>query len=273
MTLALIDADSIYFRAACSGKNRKEIKTKIDNIMKDILYNCKTDKDNIMLAVKGKGNFRKDLYKDYKGNRKPLDEQIAKNLDIGHKYMMDKWKGVEADGMEADDLVCIWAYEAMEMERDYIICGIDKDLKQIPGKHYNFNKGLFDTVDEDRGNMNLMLQCLTGDTSDNIPGIKGIGPKKAEKILKDIPMESRWDVVKTTWFEMKAGDPTLSRRLLTMLTSWEEFEEITNDGNEDTTIEDKPETSECEQDVCEEGEDDVQVEGLHDVSGDNPEST
>lgn len=273
MTLTLVDADSIYFRAACSCRSKKDLKTKIDNQMKDLLFKCFSNKHKCMVAVKGKGNFRKDIYSDYKATRKPLDEKIQKYLDVGIEHMVSKWKAVHADGMEADDLVSIWAYEAMEMEQEYIICGIDKDLKQIPGKHYNYNKGIFDEVDEDTANMNLMLQCLTGDTSDNIPGIKGIGPKKAEKILKDIPMESRWKVVEMTWHEKQAGDPKLTKRLLTMLTSWEEFEELTNDGKEDTPCEDKPETSEREQDVCEEGEDDIQVEGLHDISGDDSKPT
>lgn len=265
MKLALIDADSIYFRAACSASNSRELKKKIDSIMNETLFNCGTVKDKAMVAVKGKGNFRKDIFKDYKATRKPLDEKIAKNLSIGHAHMLKKWNAVEADGMEADDLVSIWAHESKEMDVDYIICGIDKDLKQIPGHHYNFNKRIFDEVNEDQANMCLMLQCLTGDTSDNIPGIKGIGPKKAEKILKDIPMDSRWSVVETTWFEMKAGDPKLSKRLLTMLTSWEELEEVSNKGKDNDSCEDKSETSEREQDVCEEGEDDIQVKGLHDL--------
>lgn len=273
MKLALIDADSVYFRAACSCNSKRELRKKIDSLMNEILFNCVTTKENCMVAVKGKGNFRKDIYPDYKATRKPLDEKIAKNLNVGHEHMVKKWNAIEADGMEADDLVSIWAHEAKEKGIEYIICGIDKDLKQIVGHHYNFNKIEFDEVDEDRANLCLMMQCLTGDRSDNIPGIKGVGPKTAEKILKDIPLESRWDTVKMTWHEKRAGDPTLSRRLLTMLTSWEEFEELTNDGKEDTPCEDKPETSEREQDVCEKGEDDIQVEGLHDISGDDSEPT
>lgn len=273
MKLALIDADSIYFRAACSCNSKRELKKKIDNLMNEILFNCVTVKDNCMVAVKGKGNFRKDIYPDYKATRKPLDEKIAKNLNIGHEHMVKKWNAIEADGMEADDLVSIWAHEAKEKGIDYVICGIDKDLKQIVGLHYNFNKVEFDEVDEDKANLCLMTQCLTGDRSDNIPGIKGVGPKTAEKILKDIPPESRWATVQMTWHEKQAGDPTMSKRLLTMLTSWEEFEELTNDNKEDTPCEDKPETSEREQDVCEEGENDIQVEGLHDISGDNSEPT
>ena len=140
--------------------------------------------------------------------------------------MVDEYQAVMADGMEADDLVSIWAYEARELELPYCVVGIDKDLLQIPGNHYNFNKQEGQFVDDDTANLNLMLQCLTGDSTDNIPGIKGIGPKKADKILSGIPMARRWSRVRAAWRGHGAGNPELSRDLLRMLTSWEEFDAI-----------------------------------------------
>ena len=124
--------------------------------------------------------------------------------------MKDKWQGIQADGMEADDLVCIWAYEARDMEIPFVICGIDKDLKQIPGNHYNYNKKEHCFVDDDVANYNLMVQCLTGDNSDNIPGIRGIGPKKAEGILQGVPMARRWDRVRAAYRKHNSGKPDLS---------------------------------------------------------------
>ena len=152
--------------------------------------------------------------------------------------------------MEADDLVSIWAYEAREEEVPYVIAGIDKDLKQIPGNHYNFNKQLHEFVDDDNANLNLMLQCLTGDTSDNIPGLKGIGPAKASKILAGVPMARRWSRVRAAWRRHGAGDPALSYRLLSMLKSWEEFEDVKSQISS--------EASERKQDVQPKGEDIVQ---------------
>ena len=71
-----------------------------------------------------------------------------------------------------------------------------------------------------------MLQCLTGDNTDNIPGIKGVGPKTAEKIMKGVPMERRWNRVRASWRGYKAGNPNLSYDLLRMLTSWKEYGDI-----------------------------------------------
>ena len=221
--IVLVDADTIYYKAAFRLK-KNEIRKSIDSTMLDIEAQCFAE--SMRVAVKGHGNFRKDLYPNYKAQRPALEDDMRAALNYGHQYMIDKYDAVKADGMEADDLVCIWAYEAREMEIPYIIAGIDKDLKQIPGNHYNFNKQVHEFVDDDTANLNLMLQCLTGDTSDNIPGIKGIGPKKAAKILSGIPMVRRWPRVRTTWSSHGAGCPKLSRRLLTMLKSFDELEEI-----------------------------------------------
>jgi 5'-3' exonuclease len=79
--------------------------------------------------------------------------------------------------MEADDYLGINQHESS------IICSIDKDLLQVPGKHYNIVKKEFYEIDEETGFRNFYTQLLTGDTSDNIKGIAGIGPVKAKKAL------------------------------------------------------------------------------------------
>ena len=229
MALALIDADSIYFRIACVTKKQKDIRSGINHTMKEIekeVMMATFEDVTMMVAVKGRGNFRKDLYPEYKAQRKELEEDMKAALNYGHQYMVDKWGAVQADGMEADDLVSIWAYEARAAEQQYVICGIDKDLLQIPGNHYNFGKKTNDFIDDDTANLNLMLQCLTGDSTDNIPGIKGIGPKKAATILNGVPMARRWDRVRAAWRAKSAGNVNVSYDLLRMLTSWEDFDGI-----------------------------------------------
>ena len=222
--LAIVDADSIYFRAAFVTKKKNEIRKVINETMKDIEGQCFMPV--LKVAVKGKGNFRTDHFPFYKANRPPLDDEMKEALNYGHGYMCDRWGAVRADGMEADDLVSIWAYEARELEIPYVIVGIDKDLKQIPGNHYNFKRKEHVFIDDDSAHLNLMLQCLIGDSVDNIPGIKGIGPKKADKLLHGIGHGRRWNRVRAAWRAHRAGDPRVSRRLLEMLTSWEEFDGI-----------------------------------------------
>ena len=225
-SIVIVDADSIYFRAACVTKRQSDIRKSINHTMNDIRRECMSDK--LMVAVKGQGNFRHDVYPQYKANRKELDADLKKALNYGHNYMLEYHRAIPASGMEADDLVSIWAHECISAGQDYTIAGIDKDLLQIPGQHYNFAKKKHTVIDEDAGHYNLMIQCLTGDSTDNIPGIKGIGPKKAEKILKSIPTNRQYDRVRAAWRGHGAGDPTTSRRLLEMLKSWEEYEELRN---------------------------------------------
>ena len=67
MALAIVDADSIYFRAAMSNQKPKEIRTMINTIMLDVEGQCLAEA--MKVAVKGKGNFRQDLYPQYKATR------------------------------------------------------------------------------------------------------------------------------------------------------------------------------------------------------------
>jgi len=179
-----------------------------------------------LVAVKGKGNYRKDLYPAYKAHRKPLEDETRERLAYAHNHMIEAHGAIMADGLEADDLVSIWAHECMAKDIPYVVVGIDKDLLQIPGDHYNFAKGTHQNVDRDTANYNLMRQCLTGDSADNIPGIKGIGPKRADGILAGVHMDRRWNRIRAAWRGHKHGTPDLSYKLLRMLTSWEEFHDI-----------------------------------------------
>ena len=222
--IILVDADSIYFRAAYKLR-KQEIRKTINTIMKEI-ESC-TFTDHMKVAIKGAGNFRYSVYPEYKGNRKrDHDRDFREALNYGHKYMEDRWEAIRADGMEADDLVCIWAHECMDMGIPYVIAGIDKDLLQIPGTHYNFIRQEFKDVDSDTAYRTLMAQCLTGDTSDNIPGIPRIGPVKAERILRGVPLNRLWDRVCSTYRDHGVSNPDVCRRLVTMIKTWEEFDGI-----------------------------------------------
>ena len=229
-----VDTDSIFFKIAYKSKNQSELRKNYNsfcNKMKmevsDKMINPFTDELQVLYAVKGTGNFRKDLSPDYKSQRPELDKEVRDKLNYLHKYAVSKG-AVQADGMEADDLVSIWAREALDRKEEYVICGIDKDLLQIPGHHYNYGKDTWQLIVEEEAIHNLYLQCLTGDATDNIPGLKGIGPKKAAKILEGIPLDKQWKKIKDTWKEHNQTEEQLklSHRLLKMLVSWEEYEDI-----------------------------------------------
>lgn len=135
----------------------------------------------------GSNNYRNEIAKTapYKGNRtgdKPV------HYDLLRQYLATAWGFEVVQEQEADDAIGIAAYEFEDTE-DYMIMSIDKDLDMLRGWHYNFLKNHKYFVDEYDGIVNFYKQILTGDRVDNIVGLKGIGPKKAEKILKDCVTE------------------------------------------------------------------------------------
>jgi len=80
------------------------------------------------------------------------------------------------------------------------ICSIDKDLDQIPGWHYNFVKQIKYKITPEEGLKHFYTQLLTGDRIDNIMGVPGVGPKTAEKILKQcVTEEELFNAVKQTY--------------------------------------------------------------------------
>ena len=93
-----------------------------------------------------------------------------------------QWKAILCEGYEADDALGIEATK----DKNTVICSLDKDLLQIPGKHYNWVKKEFKTITPDNGLLAFYTQTLVGDTSDNITGVVGIGPVKAGKALNGL---------------------------------------------------------------------------------------
>lgn len=77
----------------------------------------------------------------------------------------------------------------MDIEEPCIICSVDKDLLQIPGKHYNFVKKEFSEVSEIEGLRNFYKQMLIGDAADHVFGVKGIGKVRAAKLIDHLETE------------------------------------------------------------------------------------
>ena len=115
-----------------------------------------------------------------------------------------------AHGCEADDMLGCCQGE------DTIICSIDKDLLQIPGQHYNFVKDEYTTISEYDGLRNIYKQALIGDRSDNVIGINGIGPVKAERAFSGCTTEKQlYEVCKNLY-----GDVNRLNTNLALLWIW-----------------------------------------------------
>ena len=97
---------------------------------------------------------------------------------------MNMWGAEVTEGIEADDACTIAQTEAHENGQISVIASIDKDLDQMGGWHFNWVKNHFYYLTSHQGWCNFYRQMLVGDNVDNIEGVKGVGKKNAERILK-----------------------------------------------------------------------------------------
>lgn len=183
---ALIDGDNVAIACAWSTENEDVgiCYARIDAMLDGILVDTKSTEYEVWLS--GSSNFRYNIYPEYKGNRinmpRPKWEHEAK------QHLKDKWQASVSVGCEADDMLGVRQYELTNS----IICHLDKDMNQIRGQHFNWElwrlgkvireKQLY-TITHEEGDYWFFYQLLVGDSTDNIKGIDGIGPKKAAGIL------------------------------------------------------------------------------------------
>jgi len=182
--LALIDHDLVVFRSAASAENDElgiaiyRAEQLLDSLME------KTKATEYRAFISSSTNFRKDILPSYKANRKGRVK--PKHLKALREYALEKMGAEEArQGLEADDEMAIYQTD------DTIIVSLDKDLLQVPGKHFsweisgkNWNRpDKFFTQTELGGIRLFYEQFIKGDTSDNIIGIKGMGDKKSKLML------------------------------------------------------------------------------------------
>ena len=184
---ALIDADSLLYRVGFAAEEEHEniAKARLDETLEMLIFQDLEKCDEYQCFISGSTNFRNEVAVTvpYKGNR--VDMKRPKHLDSLKSHIVVKWNAYVSHNREADDDVCI----AANMHSHCIIAHIDKDLDQIPGSHYNYVKKKFYNIGKHEGLRNLYTQALVGDVADNIKGVRGIGPVKAKKLLKDCHTE------------------------------------------------------------------------------------
>jgi len=185
--VAIIDADIICYRVGFASEDVDEATclARVTQLVNEIVFDdlrC----DDYRAYITGKGNFRNEIAvtEPYKGNRKDAKRPIHYDAIRTH---LQRLGAVLVEGQEADDAVAIDATESGGW-----IVSIDKDLDQVAGWHYNFVKHEEYYITEEEGLRNLYTQVLTGDRTDNIIGLKGIGPKKAAKLLEDCKTEREY---------------------------------------------------------------------------------
>ena len=148
----------------------------------------------LIMVFDSKGtNFRHDIFPEYKANRSPAHDDLI--VQIEPLYKIVRAMGFHflcEEGVEADDVIATLSKFANDKGIETIIASGDKDLFQLVGgnvKQLDMKGKLFSEGDVKekmgvRPNQILDLLALTGDSSDNIPGVPSVGPKTAAKWLE-----------------------------------------------------------------------------------------
>jgi DNA polymerase-1 len=136
--------------------------------------------DNAVLCFTGRDNFRYSVLPTYKSNRKGKPKPVLLDPLIEHAW--EVWDCKTVDCLEADDVMGIMATRAPGR---YAMATIDKDLRQIPGIHYNWKKERVVDVSQRHADYWFYFQVLTGDSTDGYAGCPGIGVRRAERVLED----------------------------------------------------------------------------------------
>ncbi|NPA10997.1 MAG: DNA polymerase I, partial [Epsilonproteobacteria bacterium] len=201
MTLTIIDTFGFLFRnfyALPPLKSKNGFPTGMItgflNFIASLGKDFPTDYVVFTLDSKEKETFRKELYKDYKANRPEAPEDLKKQLPVAIELIKDMgFKMIEMPGFESDDIIASLAKTAAKKGIKVKIVSHDKDMYQLidddkivifdPIKKMEINEQecikKFGVHPKDFRD----FQALVGDSSDNIPGVKGIGVKTAAKLI------------------------------------------------------------------------------------------
>lgn len=202
----LIDADYYLYRAAASSEYEVELSpdcwsyiSRIDEAKAAFTEEMERFQgicpDHSLVIIYGDStNFRYAIYTEYKAGRRKY------RRPAGYQALRD-WASscfpsMSLPNVEGDDVLGI------TMEPGDVIVAKDKDLRTIPGAHFD-GEGVIDVTLEE-ANYNFYSQVLTGDATDGYPGIKGVGKVAASKLLAGCRTEQEmWQAVLDAY--LKAG--------------------------------------------------------------------
>ena len=220
----LVDGSSFIFRAYFQSMNTKEgdkynfrpsdglptgavrlFCTKIAQFVQDGAAGVKPTHLGIVFD-KSEGSFRKEIFPDYKGHRPDAPDDLKRQMPLMREAVRAfGLHAIELERYEADDLIATYSRQAEARGAGVIIVSSDKDLMQLVGplvRFYDFESGLKGKPGY-RPERNLDREAivakweglepeqigdalaLIGDTSDNVPGVPGIGLKTAAALIKE----------------------------------------------------------------------------------------
>lgn len=198
-TLFLIDGNSYIYRAyhaIRSLSTRSGFPTNaifgFANMLLKVLRDHKPTYVAMVLDSPGP-TFRHQLYPEYKANRPPMPEDLVVQMPrIDDLIAAFRVPAIRVPGMEADDIIATLAHMHAGKVDKVVIVSSDKDLMQlVTDKVFILDTMKDRWVDEEavlekfgvKPSQVAQVQALMGDSSDNIPGLSGVGPKTAGKLI------------------------------------------------------------------------------------------
>jgi 5'-3' exonuclease len=209
--LLVVDALNLAFRWKHSGAT--EFK---DDYLKTVASLAKSYKCSqvVIAADQGSSTYRKQLYPDYKQNRKDKFEQQTEAEKLQFEMFFEEFtQTLEAlselypvlrfPGVEADDIAAyiVGKHKHIPVEHIWLVSS-DRDWDLLVGpKSSRFSYVTRRETTQDNWNEHyefsmedyISIKCLTGDTGDNVPGVTGIGPKRAHSLVAEYG--SCWDII------------------------------------------------------------------------------
>ncbi len=196
----LIDGSSYIYRAYYAIRhlsNSQGMATNaiygFTNMLLKVMRDLKPDQLAVIFDSKGP-TFRKDLYPDYKANRSAMPEDLVTQIPY-IKRVVEAFglPGIEMPGYEADDIIATLAKKFAAQGMEVTVVTGDKDLMQIVSDRVHLLDTMKDKiygpaeVTERFGGADKVVevQALSGDSSDNIPGVPGIGEKTAKMLIDE----------------------------------------------------------------------------------------
>lgn len=196
---ALIDGDTLVYESTTATEKAiqwdgdlwtlhgflPEAVEHFDKLVKDIREIVEADEVIIALSAADPQRWRESIMPTYKQHRRDKRKPL---LYTGiRQHCHDTYKAMERPKLEGDDILGIMAthpdLSILKKGTERIVVSIDKDMKTIPGLHYNYGKEEFFSISEHDANYWHLSQAVTGDTTDGYPGCPGIGKVTADKLL------------------------------------------------------------------------------------------
>ncbi|WP_295418229.1 DNA polymerase I [Sulfurovum sp.] len=225
-TITIIDTFGFFFRsyfALPPLRNSEGFPTGLLTGFINLVDSLRRDHstDYLVFALDSKGKtFRNEIYPEYKANREAPPEDLTKQLPVAIKWVEQMgFANLSREGFEADDVITTVTRIAKEQGMKVRIVSHDKDLYQLidDEKVVMYDSVKRKEVDEEacveKFGVNpkdfVDFQALVGDSSDNVPGVKGIGVKGAAKLINEFhTLENIYANIE------KCGTPRIQKLLL-----------------------------------------------------------